>query len=95
MKVVFIAILCHLIGDYPLQSEFLAQTKGKNWYHLIVHCFLYSAPFAFAFEVDWRLIPLIGTHIVIDALKARWKKIGYFGDQLLHYGVISILYVML
>lgn len=94
IKTIFLLILCHLIGDYPLQIDFIAQTKGKNWYHLIVHCFLYSAPFAFVFGVDWRLIPLIGTHIVIDALKARWKKISYLQDQVIHYTIMVVLYLV-
>ena len=87
-------ILCHLIGDYPLQIDFIAKTKGSNWYHLIVHCILYSAPFAYCFGVDWRLIPLIATHIVIDALKARWNKIGYATDQVLHYAIMVALYLV-
>lgn len=94
LKTLYTIIICHLIGDYPLQTDFIAQTKGKNWYHLLIHCFLYSAPFAFVFGVDWRLIPLIGTHLIIDSLKARWKKIGYVTDQCLHYAVVIGLYLL-
>lgn len=77
-------IVCHLLGDYVLQSDFIAQTKGKNWYHLIVHCFLYSVPFAVVFGIDWRILLLIAIHIPVDALKARWQKIGYVADQVIH-----------
>lgn len=35
-------ILCHLIGDYVLQIDRIADTKGTNMYHLFVHCALYS-----------------------------------------------------
>ena len=85
-------IMCHLIGDYVLQSDFIAQTKGKNWYHLLVHCFLYIVPFYIVFGFDWRLIAILITHIVIDPLKARWNKINYVTDQILHY-VIALIYV--
>lgn len=37
-KTIVLIILCHLMGDYVLQCDFIAQTKGKNWYHLFVHC---------------------------------------------------------
>ena len=33
-------IMCHLIGDYVLQIDFIAKSKGDNWYHLFVHCAL-------------------------------------------------------
>ena len=85
-------IMCHLIGDYVLQSDFIAQTKGSNWYHLLVHCFLYVVPFYIVFGFDWRLIVILITHIVIDPLKARWNKINYVTDQILHY-VIALIYV--
>lgn len=41
---IVLIVLCHLIGDYVLQCDFIAQTKGKNWYHLFVHCALYCIP---------------------------------------------------
>lgn len=71
---IFVIILCHLFGDYVLQCDFIAQTKGSNWYHLLVHCFLYVLPFYICFGFDWRIILLLITHIVIDSLKARYKK---------------------
>ena len=33
-------IFCHLLGDYVLQTPFLAETKGRNRYHMFVHCAL-------------------------------------------------------
>ena len=45
MEILLKIIMCHLIGDYVLQCDFIAQTKGKNWYHLLLHCFLYILPF--------------------------------------------------
>jgi len=87
---IIILIFCHVLGDYVLQIDFLAKTKGNNWYHLIVHCFLYVFPFFVYFGIDWRLILLFCTHVIIDALKARYKKINYVTDQILHYLIASI-----
>ena len=42
--------MCHLLGDYFFQSEYIADTKGKNWYHLFIHCVLYSFPFATVYK---------------------------------------------
>lgn len=88
----FKIIFCHLVGDYVLQIDFIAKTKGSNWYHLLVHCFLYILPFYLCFGFDKRLIVLLLTHISIDAEKARWHMISYLEDQWLHYIVSISLY---
>jgi hypothetical protein len=90
---ILLIIFCHLIGDYVLQIDFIAQTKGKNWYHLLVHCFLYVVPFYYVFGYDWRIYLLLVTHIIIDSLKARYKKINYITDQVLHYAV-ALVYLL-
>jgi len=86
-------VLCHLVGDYVLQSNFLAQTKGKNWYHLFVHCALYCVPFYIVFGLTWQLAVIFIAHIIIDPLKARYEKITYTQDQILHY-LITLLYLI-
>ena len=85
-------IFCHLVGDYVLQFDIIANTKGKNWYHLFVHCMLYILPFRIVYGADWRLIVLFVTHIIIDAFKARYKKITYTEDQIWHYYTAFWLY---
>lgn len=85
-------IFCHLVGDYVLQLDIIANTKGKNWYHLFVHCMLYILPFRIVYGADWRLIVLFVTHIIIDAFKARYKKITYTQDQIAHYIIAFLLY---
>ena len=89
LKIVF----CHLVGDYVLQGDYIAKTKGSNWYHLIVHCFLYILPFYIAFGYDIRIWILLLTHIVIDALKARYHKINYIEDQVIHY-IVALMYII-
>ena len=92
-KTLFILVVCHLIGDYFLQSDFIAKTKGQNWYHLFVHCILYVVPFYIAFGLDLRLVIIFISHVIIDALKARYHAISYLGDQVIHY-VIMIVYLV-
>lgn len=90
IKTILELIFCHLIGDYVLQSDYIATTKGDNWYHLLVHCFLYCVPFYVAFGVTWQLPIVFVVHVFVDALKARYKKINYTTDQILHYIILCI-----
>lgn len=85
-------ILCHLIGDYFLQNDFIANTKGKNLYHLFIHCVLYSLPFYILFNYDYRLIFIFISHFIIDLLKSKYKKINYVTDQIIHY-ICLIIYL--
>lgn len=85
MTTVYLLLAAHLVGDYVLQSDFLASTKGKNWYHLFAHALLYTVPFCVLFGMDWRLIYTGIMHFLIDAFKARWHWINYPTDQALHY----------
>lgn len=91
MLKLLLLIMCHMFGDYVLQNDFIAKTKGENWYHLIVHSVLYSVPFLIFFGLSYSLIFLIISHFVIDALKARYDLIKYWEDQLLHYVVLAII----
>lgn len=87
-------VMCHMIGDYVLQSTFIATTKGTNWYHLFVHCFLYCVPFAIMLGINESLGLVFVAHCVIDPLKARWNKISYVSDQILHYLTLILAYIL-
>ena len=86
-------VFCHLIGDYVLQLDFIARTKGENWYHLFVHCALYCLPFYVVFGFTYHLMFIFLTHMFIDALKARYKVINYTTDQLSHY-IALLIYLL-
>lgn len=86
-------IFCHLLGDYVLQNDYIAKTKGENWYHLFAHCALYCLPFYVVFGVNINLVIMFISHIVIDALKARYKKIDYTFDQIIHY-LVCLIYLV-
>ena len=85
LEKILLILFCHLIGDYVLQCDFIAKTKGENCYHLFVHSVLYCLPFYIVFGMNVNLLVLFISHVVVDAGKARYKKIGYIEDQLLHY----------
>ena len=93
IETIVLLIMCHLIGDYVLQIDFIAKTKGENWYHLFVHCTLYIVPFYICFGFVWQLAIIFIAHLIIDPLKARYNKINYWQDQVLHY-LTSLLYLI-
>lgn len=88
----YILLACHMLGDYVIQNDFLAKTKGENWWHLLAHCVLYSLPFAVAFGYDWRVLALLASHVLVDAAKARWQVLDYTEDQIFHVSVMVMLY---
>jgi hypothetical protein len=90
---IVLLIVCHLLGDYVLQTDYIAKTKGDNLYHLIVHCVLYCLPFLVIFGLTWQLIPLLGFHYIVDILKARFKIIPYWLDQVIHYLTLVIYFI--
>ena len=94
MENILLIIYCHIIGDHVLQLDHIAHTKGKSWYHLLVHCFLYSVPFYAVYGYAWKLWILLVSHIIVDALKARYNVIDYAIDQFLHYVIGFILYAV-
>ena len=95
LKSLVTIIFCHLIGDYTLQQDFIAKTKGSNWYHMLVHCALYCVPFAVVYGIDIKLLLLFVSHFIVDNCKARYKVIGYILDQVSHYIIASLLYFLL
>lgn len=90
LETILLLIMCHMIGDYVLQTRFIAESKGEFTYHLLVHCVLYTMPFYLCFGFTWHLAIIFISHMIIDPLKARWGKINYFQDQLMHYIVCGI-----
>ena len=90
-------LLGHLVGDYLLQWEFMAQNKFKNtlfgWWACFVHCFIYSvcvALFLSTYSTDILLMTglIFITHFPIDKfslakyiLKWEGKDISKIGTD--------------
>ena len=90
---IMIPIFCHLIGDYVLQSNYIAVGKAASWWLLLVHCTLYILPFYMAFGLDIRLMFLFLSHFAVDMFD-RWVESNDLLDQLTHLGITYVLYVM-
>ena len=61
-----IQLICHLWGDYILQSSWMALNKSKRWWPCLIHCFTYTLPFL-VMTRSWKALLVIGvTHLLID-----------------------------
>ena len=72
-------LVAHLIGDYLLQSTWMAVGKVKSFVPATVHALVYSIPFVLLFHPSlaaWLVI--VGTHAVIDRYRLAkhicWAK---------------------
>lgn len=93
-------LFAHCLGDYFLQTDYLASNKGKDDYLLCVHSVLYTFAVAFVFGNEipqiwyWLILTL---HIIIDCVKARGYTPKLMGDknalildQVLHYIILVL-----
>src|SRR5437762_12218296 len=93
VQTLLVWLACHFIGDFAFQSTWMSIEKGKSWEVNFYHCATYTAVFVlFAHASILATILLLGTHFVIDALKARYHVIGpIWLDQLLHLVTITLI----
>lgn len=62
----FLGGLAHFIGDYVLQSDWMAVNKTSRWWPAIAHAGTYGLPFLLLTQDPWALAIIIGTHLIID-----------------------------
>ena len=62
-------LLAHLVGDYFLQSHWMANEKTKRWFPAILHGLTYTLPFLFLTQDLIKLSIICLTHIVIDRFR--------------------------
>jgi hypothetical protein len=62
-------LLAHAIGDYILQSDWMATEKTKKSLAAVTHVIAYGLPFLL-FRPSWlAMAVIVGTHFIID----RWR----------------------
>lgn len=62
-------LVLHAIGDYCLQSDWMAITKTKKSVAALAHIVTYTLPFLLLTQAPAALAFIAGTHFVID----RWR----------------------
>jgi hypothetical protein len=66
-------IVAHLVGDYLIQSDWMATEKTKRSLAAALHALSYAVPFLFITTTPWALAFIVVTHFVID----RWRLARY------------------
>lgn len=62
-------LIAHAVGDYILQSDWMATEKTKRSVAALAHVVTYALPFLLLTQ-SWQCLAfIIGTHFVID----RWR----------------------
>lgn len=82
-------VFAHFIGDWGLQTTFVAAYKLERWMIMLVHCMIWTACVCVAMEYSgvelcyWKIIYLFLGHAIIDYVKGNnWNLI--YMDQFLH-----------
>lgn len=73
-----LALICHLVGDYWLQSDWMATEKTKRTWVALVHAATYSLPFLLLTRSPAALALICLSHALVDRFRlARylcWAK---------------------
>lgn len=71
-------LICHLVGDYVLQSHWMATEKTKRSIAALIHVALYGSVFLLITRDPLVLAVIVGTHFVIDRFRlarhVSWVK---------------------
>ncbi len=59
-------LILHLIGDYLLQSGWMAANKAKCHFAAFIHALVYSLPFLLLQPSLYAWLVIFGTHFIID-----------------------------
>ena len=65
-------LLAHLVGDYLLQNDWMAQKKTQNWWPACLHALTYSIFFLLIANI-FAVAVIFFTHLLID----RFRLIKY------------------
>lgn len=64
--------VAHLLGDFPLQTNWMAINKSNKWFPLIAHSILYTSTlgviafFGFGGLTWWQLMTIFLGHVLLD-----------------------------
>lgn len=73
-------IAAHLVGDYLLQTHWMATEKTHRWSAALAHAAAYTLPFLFVTQSPLALLAIGGTHVVIDRYRLA-RHVVWFKNQ--------------
>lgn len=73
-------LLAHAVGDFVLQSDWMAKNKTSRTVVAAIHAVCYALPFLFFSPSVLALAVIVGSHLVIDRFRLagwlNWVKNG-------------------
>ena len=94
-------IALHMLGDYILQTDKMAQHKLNDWRWRLIHVLAYTLPFAVWYVVLGYSNPvyfvayIFVTHFAIDSQRFAknnpWPPMSILIDQSLHLLTLAIV----
>lgn len=82
-------LLCHLLGDYVLQSQPMADRKTSDIRWALIHAAFYTLPFLALTQDGWRLALIGGTHALIDRYRIAARWCAFYGTGTRTSGIWS------
>lgn len=79
--IVALGLVAHLVGDYLLQSTWMARNKAERWWPAIAHGTTYALPFALLTRSLLALLVIGATHAAIDHYQVG-RYVSWARDQL-------------
>ena len=105
---ILVLLLCHWLGDFFLQTSWMAMNKSTSWRALAWHVFFYSMPFMILLPRGSLLFILVNAllHLLTDALtsqltgylsrtKSPWFFTAHGFDQLIHATCLILTWQLL
>jgi len=77
-----IFLLCHLVGDFIFQSDWMAMNKSKKTWNCLVHCIIYTSCFL-VLTLSWKALIFIGvTHFIFDRFPIIIKRLIWLKNHI-------------
>lgn len=76
--------MAHMVGDYLIQSDWMAVEKTRRWWPAIAHAVTYGLPFLLVTQSPAALAVIVGTHAVIDRYRLA-RHVVWLKNQLAPY----------
>lgn len=75
-------LLVHILGDFILQSDWMALNKSKRTIPCLVHVIIYTSCFLLL-TTSWKALAVIGiTHFLIDRFHTPLKRFIWLRNHL-------------
>lgn len=85
LATLFALCIAHAVADYGLQSQYVADHKGRNRWVMLAHCLIHGgAVWAVTCNPGLGMVEVL-LHAAIDTAKCR-RITNENTDQALHYG---------